>query len=142
VISFLLALFNSLFRPFIIFLSLRFQSIFRGESEIDVLIGIFSVSSLVFRSFVGKTLLRIPERNFMIAGALLFAITSLAFLLVPPFWPFLIVRVFQGIGLAFFIRLCLHWLPISVQRLIGARALVTSFWPLIWLLLWLPILEC
>ena len=72
------------------------------ETEIGVLIGIFFVSSLVLRPFVGKALLKIPEKNFMIAGTLLFALTSLAYLLAPPFWPFLIVRVFQGIGLAFF----------------------------------------
>jgi MFS family permease len=73
-----------------------------GEVEIGVLIGIFSVSSLVLRPFVGRALLRIPERNFMIVGSLLFVLTSVAYLLAPPFWPFLIVRVFQGIGLAFF----------------------------------------
>jgi MFS family permease len=72
------------------------------ETEIGVLIGIFFVSSLVLRPFVGKALLRIPEKNFMITGALLFALTSFAYLVAPPFWPFLIVRVFQGIGLAFF----------------------------------------
>ena len=37
----------------------------------------------------------------MTAGALLYAITSVAYLFTPPFWPFLIVRVFQGIGVAF-----------------------------------------
>jgi MFS family permease len=73
-----------------------------AETEIGVLIGIFFVSSLVLRPFVGKALLRIPEKKFMIAGALLFALTSLAFLLAPPFWPFFIVRVFQGVGLALF----------------------------------------
>jgi MFS family permease len=72
------------------------------EVEIGVLIGIFFISSLVLRPFVGKALLKIPEKNFMIAGALLFVLTSFAYLLAPPFWPFLIVRVFQGIGLAFF----------------------------------------
>jgi MFS family permease len=72
------------------------------ETEIGVLIGIFFVSSLVLRPFVGKALLKIPEKHFMITGALLFALSSFAYLLAPPFWPFLIVRVFQGIGLAFF----------------------------------------
>jgi MFS family permease len=38
----------------------------------------------------------------MIAGALLFAFTSVGYLFAPPFWPFLIVRLFQGIGFAFF----------------------------------------
>ena len=72
------------------------------EAEIGVLIGVFFVSSLALRPFVGKALLRIPEKTFMIAGTLLFALTSLAYLLAPPFWPFFLVRIFQGIGLALF----------------------------------------
>jgi len=72
------------------------------ETIIGVLIGIFSISSLVLRPFVGRGLLKIPERNFMIAGALLFGLTSIAYLFAPPFWPFLMVRVFQGFGYAFF----------------------------------------
>jgi len=73
-----------------------------NETEIGVLIGIFFVSALVFRPYVGKALQRIPEKTFMIAGALLFALTSFAYLLTPPFWPFLVVRGFQGIALALF----------------------------------------
>ena len=38
----------------------------------------------------------------MFMGALLSALTSAAYLFAPPFPPFLAVRVFQGIGLAFF----------------------------------------
>ena len=38
----------------------------------------------------------------MVMGALLFAITSAAYLFAFPFWPFLTVRVFQGIGVALF----------------------------------------
>jgi len=73
-----------------------------AEAEIGVLIGVFSVSSLVLRPFVGRALLRISERNFMVAGCILFLLTSIAYLFAPPFWPFLMVRIFQGIGLAFF----------------------------------------
>jgi MFS family permease len=72
------------------------------ETEIGVLIGSFGVSSLVLRPFVGRALLRVPEKGFMTAGAILFALASSAYLYAPPFWPFLMVRVFQGIGLAFF----------------------------------------
>jgi MFS family permease len=72
------------------------------EVEIGVLIGIFAIASLVPRPFIGRALLKIPEKNFMIAGSLLFALTSLAYLFAPPFWPFLIVRVFHGIGFALF----------------------------------------
>jgi MFS family permease len=72
------------------------------EAEIGVLVGIFSVSSLILRPFVGKALLKIPERSFMMAGAFLYAISSITYLLAPPFWPLLIVRVLQGFGLACF----------------------------------------
>jgi MFS family permease len=70
------------------------------ETEIGVLIGIFFFSSLVLRPFVGRALLKYHEKHFMIAGALLYALTSIAYLSAPPFWPFLIVRLFQGIGFA------------------------------------------
>ena len=72
------------------------------EGEIGFIIGIFSVSSLILRPFVGKALLSIPERDFMIAGTILYVLSCLAYLVAPPFWPLLIVRVVHGIGLAFF----------------------------------------
>jgi predicted MFS family arabinose efflux permease len=72
------------------------------EIEIGVLIGAFGLSSLVLRPFVGRRLLKTSEWTFMIAGAILLAVTSAAYLLAPPFWPFLMVRIFQGIGSAFF----------------------------------------
>jgi MFS family permease len=72
------------------------------ETEIGVLIGVFSFSSLVARPFVGRALIKIPEKSIMLMGALLYALTSFAYLVTPPFWPFLVVRVFQGMGYAFF----------------------------------------
>jgi MFS family permease len=73
-----------------------------GEVEIGVLIGIFFLSALALRPFVGRALVRTPEKIFMIAGAILFALASLAYLWAPPFWPLFIVRAFQGVGLALF----------------------------------------
>jgi MFS family permease len=67
------------------------------EAEIGVLVGAFSVSSLVLRPLVGRALLKIPERRFMIAGALFYTLSSIAYLFAPPFWPLLAVRVFQGL---------------------------------------------
>jgi predicted MFS family arabinose efflux permease len=78
---------------------LRFGS---KEGQIGFLVGIFSVSSLILRPFVGRSLLRIPERNFMIAGTLICVFSNLAYLVAPPFWPLLIVRAFHGMGLALF----------------------------------------
>jgi MFS family permease len=51
---------------------------------------------------VGRGLLKIPEKKFMLAGAFLYTLSSITYLLAPPFWPFLMVRIIQGIGLAFF----------------------------------------
>jgi MFS family permease len=72
------------------------------EAEIGILIGALSVSSLVLRPIVGKALLKIPERSFMIAGALFLTSSSIAYLFAPPFWPLLALRIFHGIGFAFF----------------------------------------
>jgi MFS family permease len=75
-----------------------------GESEVEtgILIGAFFFSSLILRPFVGKALLKIPEKAFMITGAVLYSFSSIAFIFTPPFWPFLIVRFIQGIGFALF----------------------------------------
>jgi MFS family permease len=72
------------------------------EAEIGLLIGVLSVSSLILRPFVGRALLRIPEKKFMITGAILYAFSSFAYLFATPFWPLFIVRILHGIGLAFF----------------------------------------
>ena len=72
------------------------------EVEIGVLIGSLSIASLVLRPFIGRLLLRTPEKTFMIGGSLLFAVSSAAYLVAPPFWPFLLVRVLQGVGMAAF----------------------------------------
>ena len=73
-----------------------------SEREIGVLIGAFAVSSLVLRPLVGRALLTYSEKAIMMAGAFLFTVTFATFLVAPPFWPLLIVRIFQGIGFAFF----------------------------------------
>ena len=72
------------------------------EGEIGFIIGIFSISSLILRPFVGKALLTVPERNFMIGGTVIYTLSCLAYLLAPPFWPLLIVRAIHGVGMAFF----------------------------------------
>jgi MFS family permease len=38
----------------------------------------------------------------MTTGALLYAIISIAYLFAPPFWPFLVVRIFHGVGVALY----------------------------------------
>jgi MFS family permease len=94
--------FASVFHILIPTLPIYLSRLGSKEDEIGVLIGVFFFSSLVLRPFIGRALIKIHEKNFMIVGTLLFAFTSVAYLLVSPFWPLLIVRVFQGIGFAFF----------------------------------------
>jgi MFS family permease len=73
-----------------------------GEETVGLLIGILSVSSLVLRPVIGKALMKIPERKFLLAGALIYAVTSIGYIVAPPFWPFFIVRALQGAGAACF----------------------------------------
>jgi predicted MFS family arabinose efflux permease len=72
------------------------------DAGIGILVGVLSVSSLILRPLVGRALLKIPEKRFMIGGSLLYTFSSIAYLFAKPFWPILIVRVFQGTGLAVF----------------------------------------
>ena len=73
-----------------------------NEREIGVLVGIFSVSSLVSRLLVGGALSRYSEKSVMIFAALLFATTFPACIIFRPFWPFFVVRLFQGVAYACF----------------------------------------
>jgi len=105
--NFLLAFFaqiamSAVYHMFIPTLPIYLSRLGCKEVEIGILIGSLGVSSLVLRPFVGRSLIRIPEKNFMIAGSILFALTSISYFVAVPFWPFLIVRVFQGMGFAFF----------------------------------------
>ncbi len=72
------------------------------EIEIGILIGAFGISSLILRPIVGRAISKVPEKTFMVAGAILFILTSMAYLVATPFWSFFFVRIFQGIGSAFF----------------------------------------
>ena len=71
-----------------------------NEREIGVLIGIIAVASLASRLFVGGALLKYRAKSIMMGGALLAAITFLAYIVFHPFWPFLIIRFLQGVTMA------------------------------------------
>ena len=77
-----------------------FSKLGSHEREIGVLIGIAAVASLTSRLFEGGIPLKCSEKGVMILGALLSAITFLAFILFRPFWPFLIIRFLQGVASA------------------------------------------
>lgn len=71
-----------------------------NATEIGILVGAYSASSLGSRLFVGGALLRYSEKRVMMFGAVLFAVTFLACIVFRPFWPLLMVRFFQGIAFA------------------------------------------
>jgi len=105
--DFILAFFAQFASSFIFFILIPTLPIYLaglGSTEIEtgVLLGVFFFCSLICRPFVGRALLRTPERKFMIIGSSLYALASIVYLFSPPFWPFFIVRVFHGIGFGFF----------------------------------------
>jgi MFS family permease len=71
-----------------------------NEREIGVLVGIIGVASLTSRLFVGRVLLKYREKNVMMVGAMLSAIAFLSYIVLRPFWPFLIMRFLQGVAFA------------------------------------------
>ncbi len=73
-----------------------------NNAEIGILVGIFSVSSLIIRPFVGRALFKIPEKKFMVAGAVIYLLSSIAYLFARPFFPFFLLRAFHGLGMALF----------------------------------------
>ncbi|MBP1735947.1 MAG: GlpT transporter, quinolone resistance protein, partial [Deltaproteobacteria bacterium] len=71
-----------------------------NDRQIGALIGILGVSSLVSRFLVGGALTRLSGKSVMMFGALLFALTLIASIVIRPFWPFLTLRFLQGITYA------------------------------------------
>ena len=71
-----------------------------NERQVGVLVGIMGIAALVSRLFVGGFLRKHSKKSAMIFGAVLFAITFIAAIVLRSFWPFFAVRVFQGIAFA------------------------------------------
>ena len=59
-----------------------------------------AVASLISRLFAGGALARYSEKSVMAFGALLSALSFLAYTIFRPFWPFFIARFFQGCSFA------------------------------------------
>ena len=81
-------------------LPLYFSAMGSSAGQIGVLVGIYSVSSLVARLFAGSAISRYSEKGIMIWASLVFAISFIACIILRPFWPFFVVRLFQGIAYA------------------------------------------
>jgi MFS family permease len=70
------------------------------EREIGALVGIAGFAALASRLFVGKALLKYREKNVMMIGAMLSAVIFLSYIVLSPFWPFLMMRFLQGVAIA------------------------------------------
>lgn len=87
------------------------------EIEIGTLVGIFGLASVVSRPLAGRALLHIREKAHMIGGGILNVLSCLAYLVIPPFWPLLFVRMAHGASFAFFhTASTTHAVSISPQK--------------------------
>jgi MFS family permease len=101
--------FSSAFCILIPTLPIYFLRIGSTEVQIGVLIGILGIASLVVRPFVGRALLRVSEKSFMMVGALLFGLGSVGYLCAFSFWILLLMRIVQGVGSAFIYTAAVTW---------------------------------
>ncbi len=100
--------------------------------EIGFLVGIYSVASLFSRFLAGAALSKYSEKSLMMFAALLFAVTFPACIILRPFWPFLGVRLFQGVTYACLDTAVFAWLfrsapPAYRGRLLGYFMLAPGF---------------
>jgi predicted MFS family arabinose efflux permease len=72
------------------------------ERQVGVLVGIMAVAALVSRFLVGGALRQHSEKSAMIFGAVLFALTFPAVIMLSSFLPLFVVRIIQGIAFASF----------------------------------------
>lgn len=72
------------------------------EIEIGTLVGVFGLASVVSRPLAGRSLSRAREKAHMIGGGILNVLSCIAYLVIPPFWPLLLVRIAHGTSFAVF----------------------------------------
>jgi predicted MFS family arabinose efflux permease len=73
-----------------------------NERDIGVLLGVFAISSMISRFFVGKVLFRYSEKVVLRASAVVLIAVFLSFIALRSFWLIFLIRVIQGIAYAFF----------------------------------------
>jgi len=83
-------------------LPLYLEDIGKNKSEIGVIIGVFSASSIVLRPLVGDLLNKYTKKSLMILGALIFLVGPLLYLTTTSSFFLALARLFHGIGVATF----------------------------------------
>lgn len=102
------------------------------EIEVGILIGTMGIASVLARPVVGKLLGKVGAKLFMIGGACLSVTVSIAYILIPPFWPFFFVRIFHGASFGFFHTASTSYIvgitdPAYRARALGYFALTMNF---------------
>ena len=73
-----------------------------SDAEVGLIIGVFAFAALFPRPFIGREIDRSGSKRFLIAGALIFIVSSLLYLVATTIPLLLGVRVLHGLGMACF----------------------------------------
>jgi MFS family permease len=84
-------------------LPLHLEEIGIKRSEIGVIIGAFSATSIVLRLMVGRLIDRYSIKVLMVSGSSIFLVAPLLYLLTASGAGFILVRLFHGMGLAVYV---------------------------------------
>lgn len=83
-------------------LPLYVQDLGGSTYEVGLIVGVFSLASLLVRPFVGASMDQAGRRGFLLAGAGIYVAASLGYLAIQSLPALLLWRVFHAIGLATF----------------------------------------
>jgi MFS family permease len=78
------------------------QSIGGSLMQIGLATALFSLSAVVSRPAIGRLADRWGRRPLLIGGAAIFAAAPVLYLALPSLWPFMVVRLVHGLGIAAF----------------------------------------
>lgn len=97
-----ISLFFSSFYLLLPTLPLYIQHMGGDQKAVGIIIGVFTISSVIIRPFSGKFTDRLGRRIFLILGALIFLISPLLYYTASTIPMLFLVRIFHGLGIAFF----------------------------------------
>jgi MFS family permease len=78
------------------------QTIGGDPALIGLAFGLFTLSAVAVRPALGRLIDRWGCKPMMLAGALIFTLSPLLYALLPWVWPFMVVRLLHGVGIAAF----------------------------------------
>jgi MFS family permease len=82
----------------LITLPIYIQKIGGTESEIGLIIGVFTISAVVLRPFIGQEVDRRGRKIILISGLLVFLVSMLLYIYTNSVTSLLLLRIFHGIG--------------------------------------------